>query len=57
MKTAISFTLLDVSGTEILKDVQKQIIRKFAKKTFYVSSKYVWRKTLEDKGYKIVNNY
>lgn len=55
-----SFSLINPSGEMILEDVASFKIRYHAKRNYLPhgqSGKRIWRKLLEDKGYKIVNNY
>ena len=56
----LSMTLIDPAGNIILKKVQRWQIKSYAKKNFLPiekSSKGIWRKLLEQKGFKVVNNY
>ena len=55
-----SFSLVNPKGETILNDVAMHVVRSYAKKTYLPlgkSAKHIWRKLLEDKGYKVVNNY
>lgn len=55
-----SFTLINPMGEIILKEVASCFIRAYAKKMYLPhgqSGKHIWRKLLEDKGYKVINNY
>ena len=55
-----SFSLIDQNGNVILKEVAMHVVRSYAKKTYLPlgkSAKHIWRKLLEDKGYKVINNY
>jgi len=55
-----SFSLVNPDGETILNEVAMHVVRTYAKKTYLPlgkSAKYIWRKLLEDKGYKVVNNY
>lgn len=55
-----SFSLINPNGETILKEVPSFTIRSYAKKTYLSngqSAKNIWRKLLEEKGYKVINNY
>jgi len=56
----MSMTLIDPFGKTIFSEVPMFKIRTYAKKTYLElgqSGKKIWRKLLEGKGYKIINNY
>lgn len=55
-----SFSLMNPKGEAILNEVAMHVVRTYAKKKYLPlgkSAKHIWRKLLEDKGYKVVNNY
>lgn len=55
-----SYSLINLEGVMILENVASFKIRSYAKKMYLKhgqSGKYIWRKLLEDKGYKVINNY
>ena len=55
-----SFTLINPNGYVILNEVDMHKVRTYAKKTYLPigqSAKHIWRKLLENKGYKVINNY
>jgi hypothetical protein len=55
-----SFTLINQNNEVVLSEVDMHKVRTYAKKTylpFGKSAKHIWRKLLEDRGYKVVNNY
>jgi hypothetical protein len=56
----LSMTLIGPTGNIILREVKKEQIRSYAKKNFLPvgkSGKGIWRKVLEQKGFKVINNY
>lgn len=56
----VSFSLVDVNGKIILKEVPSFKIRLYAKQTYLKpgqSGKKIWRRLLESKSYKVINNY
>jgi hypothetical protein len=55
-----SFTLINPDGEIILKEVARFRVRDYAKKNLLPigkSAKGIWRKLLEQKGFKVINNY
>ena len=50
------FSLIDSNNNIILSNVSRSEIKKFARKTYYIQSKYVWKKVLIQYGFKIKNN-
>ena len=55
-----SFTLINPNGVIILNEVAMHKVRTYAKKSYLQigkSAKHIWRKLLEDRGYKVINNY
>ena len=55
-----SFSLINPNGDVILLKVAMYKVRAYAKQTYMPvgkSAKHIWRKLLEDRGYKVINNY
>ncbi len=52
----VTFTLFNYKKEIILSNVLKCEIKKLARKRFYLSSKYIWRKTLIENGYNIIKH-
>jgi len=55
-----SLSLINPQGEMIIKEVPMFKVRTYAKKTYLpygASGKKIWRKLLESKGYKVINNY
>lgn len=59
-KRLLSVTLLSSLGEVIFDDVKTHVLRSYCKKEYLFegkSAKHIWRIILEEKGYKIINNY
>jgi uncharacterized protein YnzC (UPF0291/DUF896 family) len=55
-----SLTLIDPSGVAVFEEVIKDKLRKYLREKYLSegqSGRKVWRKELESRGYKVINNY
>lgn len=55
-----SITLIDPNGVIVIENAPVFAVRGYGKRNVFPpgqNGKYVWRKLLEDSGYKVINNF